>query len=56
MNTSVLQQSLLADLEARQDELILRLNDLDKQVERALADCQAYRGKPAASECSGGNC
>ena len=44
MDTPVLQVSLIADLEARQDDLILRLDELDKRVERALAECQANRG------------
>jgi hypothetical protein len=52
MNTPVLQFSLITDLEARQDDLILRLEELNKRVERTLAECQAYRDKPATSDCN----
>jgi hypothetical protein len=48
MNTPVSQFSLITDLEARQDDLILRLDDLDKRVERTLAECQAYRGSQSS--------
>lgn len=43
MDTPLLQVSLIADLEARQDDLMLRLDELDKRVERALAECQTNR-------------
>jgi len=32
---------LLLDLENRHDDLLARLEELDKRVARALADCQA---------------
>jgi hypothetical protein len=44
MNTTVSQCSLIAELEARQDDLMLRLDELDKRVERTLIECQTSRG------------
>jgi hypothetical protein len=44
MNTSVSQCSLIAELEARQDDLMLRLDELDKRVERTLIEYQTSRG------------
>ncbi|MCE5301483.1 MAG: hypothetical protein LLF97_00050 [Planctomycetaceae bacterium] len=35
--------NLLLDLEARHDELLARLDELDKRVEKTLAECQAFR-------------
>ena len=37
---------LLTDLEARHEELLLRLDELDKRVEKTLAECQVYRVEP----------
>ncbi len=37
---------LLTDLEAQQEELILQLEELDKRLEKTLAECQAYRVSP----------
>jgi hypothetical protein len=34
------QRSLLMDLEARHDELMLRLDELDKRVQKTLTECQ----------------
>ncbi|MCE5268397.1 MAG: hypothetical protein LLG00_10975 [Planctomycetaceae bacterium] len=44
------QFDLLRDLEARQDELMVRLEELDKRIERTLAEWQRY-GK-STSGCS----
>jgi hypothetical protein len=42
---------LLMSLEARHDELLLQLDELDKRVERTLAECQVYRvGSPGTSQ------
>ena len=38
--------NLLMDLEARHEELLLRLDELDKRVEKVLAECQVYRIRP----------
>jgi hypothetical protein len=46
MDTPTPPLSLLMDLEARHDELLLRLDELDKRVEKTLAECQVYRIKP----------
>ena len=35
--------SQLLDLEARHDDLLVRLQELDKQVAKVLADCLALR-------------
>jgi hypothetical protein len=43
MNAPESEFSLIADLEARQDELLLQLDELDKRVERTLAECQVKR-------------
>lgn len=40
---------LLMSLEARHEELLQRLDELDKRVERALAECQVYRVGPQAN-------
>ena len=34
---------LLIELESRHDELLLRLDELDKRVEKTLAECQSLR-------------
>ena len=46
MNTQMPPLSLLMDLEARHDEVLLRLDELDKRVEKTLAECQVYRIGP----------
>ena len=43
MDTRAAQLDLLMDIEARHDNLMLRLEALDKRVERTLAECQGYR-------------
>ena len=44
---------LLLDLEARHDDLLVRLEELDKRVARVLADCQAVV-QSAEAQMSGG--
>jgi hypothetical protein len=34
--------SLLMDIEARQDEVLRQLTELDERIERVLADCSAF--------------
>ncbi len=34
---------LLRELESRHDELLVRLDELDKRVEKTLIECQALR-------------
>ena len=34
---------LLSDLEARQEDVLRQLVELDQRVEKTLAECQAYR-------------
>ncbi len=41
MDIRTAQLDLLIDLEARHEELLLRLDELDKRVEKALADSQS---------------
>lgn len=51
MDNQTPELELLMSLEARHDELLLRLDELDKRVERTLADCQIYRvGPPGNSQ------
>jgi hypothetical protein len=47
MDTPTSPLDLLIDLEARHEDLLLRLDELDKRVEKALADCQVFRIGPA---------
>ena len=47
MDTQTPELDLLMSLEARHDELLLRLDELDKRVERTLAECQIYRVGPS---------
>lgn len=42
------QINLLLELEARQEDLLLRLDELDKRVEKTLAECQIYRISPVS--------
>ncbi len=37
---------LLLDLQTRHEELLRQLDELDKRVEKALAECQGYRDRP----------
>lgn len=48
-NTKNLRQAL-SDLDAQHDELLRQVDDLDKQVLKALADCQPSSPQPAESE------
>jgi hypothetical protein len=44
------QLELLLDLESRQDDLMLRLEELDRRVEKTLGECLALRaGESQAS-------
>jgi hypothetical protein len=36
----------ITDLDARHEELLRRLDELDKRVEKTLAECQVYRILP----------
>lgn len=38
------QQSLLEELDARQDEVLSQLDELAAKLDRVLADCQSLRG------------
>jgi tetrahydromethanopterin S-methyltransferase subunit G len=40
------QLQLLLDIEARHEDLLERLDELDKRVEKTLAECQKYRIRP----------
>jgi hypothetical protein len=42
------QLELLLDLESRQDEVLLRLDDLDRRVEKTLGECQSLRAPDTA--------
>jgi hypothetical protein len=37
------QLELLLDIEARHEDLLRQLDELDKRVEKTLAECQVYR-------------
>jgi hypothetical protein len=37
-------QSLLEELDARQDELLIELDRLNARLERVIAECSAWRG------------
>jgi hypothetical protein len=57
MNTQTPAFDLLMDLDARHEEVLRRLEELDKRVEKALVECQAFRSSPIEnavilSECS----
>ncbi|MEN6405075.1 MAG: hypothetical protein ABFC77_01260 [Thermoguttaceae bacterium] len=41
--------NLLLDLEARHEDLLARLDELDKRVEKTLAECQAFRVAPTTA-------
>jgi hypothetical protein len=42
--------NLLLDLEARQEEVIARLEELDREVERVLAECLALKAAETAPD------
>jgi hypothetical protein len=44
------QLELLLDLESRQDELLERLEELDRRVEKTLGECLALRAPEARPE------
>jgi tetrahydromethanopterin S-methyltransferase subunit G len=46
MDQYTAQLDLLIDLEARHEDLLVRLDELDKRVEKTLAECQHYRFGP----------
>jgi hypothetical protein len=46
---------LLLDLETRHDDLLARLEELDKRVERVLADCLAVQQSAEAQMSGGGS-
>jgi hypothetical protein len=48
MDNRSTQLDVLLQLETRHEDLLRRLDELDKRVEKALAECQAY-WKPADS-------
>jgi len=48
MDPAVEQLQLVLDLEARHDELLDRLDELDKRVARVLAECQRLAKAEAA--------
>jgi hypothetical protein len=50
MNDLATQLDLVNDIEARHDDLLLRIAELDKRVEKALADSQIYRIKPQTAQ------
>jgi hypothetical protein len=52
MDAPTSQLDLLLDLDTRHDDLLARLEALDKQVEKVLADCLTVRN-PAEAEVSG---
>lgn len=49
MDSAPASLDLLMGLESRHDELMLRLDELDKRVEKTLAECQSLRVSPSAS-------
>jgi hypothetical protein len=53
MNAAVLQYNLVTDLESRQDDVLLRLDELNKRVERVLQEFQLRRNTLASSSDAG---
>jgi hypothetical protein len=50
MDTTAPQASVLVDLETLQEQLIADLDELNRRVEKTLAECQAYRvGRPTSN-------
>ncbi len=47
MDTATIPINLVLDLEARHEDLLLRIDELDKRVQQTLAEWQ--KGRPAAS-------
>ena len=47
MDSCAAQLDLLMDLEARHEDLLVRLDELDKRVAKTLAEFQRYRVTPA---------
>jgi hypothetical protein len=45
MDTASASLDLLMELETRHEELLLRLDELDKRVEKTLAECQCLRSR-----------
>jgi hypothetical protein len=43
MHTGTPPLNLLMDLESRQEELLVQLDELDNRIEKTLAECQVYR-------------
>ena len=48
MDSCAAQLELLIDLEARHEDLLVRLDELDQRVAKTLAECQRYRVVPRA--------
>ena len=46
MDSCAAQLALLIDLEARHEDLLVQLDELDKRVAKTLAECQRYRVLP----------
>jgi hypothetical protein len=49
MTNDAPRQSLLEELDTRQDELLDELDRLNEKIERALADCLRWHGPPTAA-------
>lgn len=45
MNSAAPSSSLLAELEALQDEVLHELEQLDRRIEQVIAECAAWRGE-----------
>ena len=45
METAARGPSLLAELEALQDEVLAELERLDQRIEQVIAECAAWRGE-----------
>jgi hypothetical protein len=43
MDTAAAQANVLVELETLQEQLIAQLDELNRRVEKTLAECQAYR-------------
>jgi len=56
MDSKAAQLDLLMELEAKHDKLIVQLDELDKRVERTLAECQQYRLTPSNPDRDGPTC
>jgi tetrahydromethanopterin S-methyltransferase subunit G len=49
------QLELLLDIEARHEDLLRRLAELDRRVEKTLAECQIYRLRPGENSRDAGS-